>query len=128
MNERAPLNPFDPTTMSARLSVWTTLSELFLDTELDEADFRRIAEVLRGSPYDLAMLENILRDEVAPAFGSNLLSVAGQWAPWTEDEVQEIMKRSLSRTASGGWVGRIRACFQRQIVPDEWSRIVRLLE
>jgi hypothetical protein len=42
-------------------------------------------------------LRRILRREVAPAFAPNLMSVAGEWTSWSEDEVREIMLRFLRR-------------------------------
>ncbi|WP_404477359.1 hypothetical protein [Novosphingobium sp. BL-52-GroH] len=63
--------------LATRLPVWTALSHLFLDTELDAHDVGRIARVLEQSPYVTSEIEAILRDEVLPAFGGNLLSTWG---------------------------------------------------
>jgi hypothetical protein len=78
-----------------RLPVWHAFSELFLDTELQPYDYRDIGKRLRASGYPREELKRILEDEVAPVFSSNLLSVAGEWTAWTEEEVEDIMKRSL---------------------------------
>ena len=42
------------------------LSELYLDTELDDADYDRIAAVLLGSGYSRGQLEEILYRELHP--------------------------------------------------------------
>jgi hypothetical protein len=65
--------------IATRLPVWVALSELFLDTELDDADHDRIAAVLAASPYSEDKLEEILRFEVTPVLKKNLQSVAGEW-------------------------------------------------
>jgi len=65
-----------------------------LDTGLSDSDLRRIAGALRASPFDPAEVERILRDEVMPAFGLNLASIAGDWIPWTEGSIRMIMERS----------------------------------
>lgn len=110
-----------------RLPVWTALSELFLDTEIMDADVRRIANVLLQSPYDRGELKSIFRDEVAPAFTFNLLSIAGEWTPWDENEVQAIVEEWLKQR-SGGWFARLRSYVRPRIIPSEWGRIAALLK
>jgi len=72
-----------------RMPVWNVLSELFLDTELQEDDHRRIARVLSSSPYSERKLDEILRFEVTPVLKGNLLSVAGEWAGFNEEWLRE---------------------------------------
>jgi len=62
------------------MPVWEALSDFFLDTELQEADYQRIASVLTCSSYTIAEIEEILRYEVYPALRWNLLAIAGEWA------------------------------------------------
>lgn len=117
----------EPTTLATRLPVWTALSELFLDTELDAHDLARIAQVLAQSPYATSEIESILRDEVLPAFGGNLLSTAGEWQPWAPDDVLAIMTRSLGRRLPARWLGRILASMQWGMVEDDWRGLRALL-
>jgi hypothetical protein len=67
------------------------MSDMFLDTELDEADFNRIAATLAASPYSLDELDDILWAEVYPACYGNLLLSAGEWAgfdpAWLESRI-----------------------------------------
>jgi len=113
--------------IAERVPAWTALSELFLDTELDEGDLSHIAERLRESPYGRVEIERILRDEVAPAFGPNLASVAGEWIPWTPDEVREIMIRSLQRPRFARWFARLTAPFRWRMIDHDWARIAAML-
>uniref|UniRef100_UPI00333F4603 DUF7079 family protein n=1 Tax=Castellaniella defragrans TaxID=75697 RepID=UPI00333F4603 len=108
-----------------RLEVWTVLSELFLDTELSDGDLRRIAANLRESPYAPAEIGRILRSEVMPAFGANLASVAGEWTPWSEDEVRAIMTRSLHGNRIARWFA---AFFAWRMIREDWRRIEAMLE
>lgn len=108
-----------------RLPVWHAFSDLFLDTELQAEDYRRIAAILRASGRPPAELRAILADEVAPAFMGNLVGVAGEWTSWSEAEVRAIMLRSLQRSWSPlPWLMK-RA--SRPLVADAWSRIEPLL-
>ncbi len=72
-----------------RLPVWCVLSEFFLDTELQENDYKRIAAILAKSPYTPAQLEDILRHEVYPVCRQNLLCPAGEWVAFDEQWLAE---------------------------------------
>jgi hypothetical protein len=82
----------------ARRPVWEALSTLFLDTDvsLDRA-FR--ARVLAESPYSVAELETILADEVFPVCGWNLFGIAGEWAgfdpEWLEERITKRIRRGV---------------------------------
>ena len=118
--------PF-PSGTGDRLPVWIALSELYLDTALDEADLDRIASVLKASPYGRAEIEHILRNEVAPAFSANLLSVAGEWAGWSADDVARIMEQWLERQGATGWIARTKNRIVPRLMPDEWPSIAARL-
>ena len=111
-----------------RLPVWTVLSELFLDTSFDDADYDRMAAALLRSPIKHSEIEQILRHEVSPAFASNLFSIAGEWERWSEAEVQSIMERWIDRQSAKGWVAWIRARLSVRIVPEDWHPIAARLD
>jgi len=94
--------------LARRRPVWSALSELYLDTELAPADHARIASKLVESGYSAEQLEEILYRELHPLLHANLLSVAGEWAGFAE---QWLENRILAR-------GRRRAGFA--IVPGKW--------
>jgi len=62
-----------------------SLSEFYLDTELQELDFNYISSLLIASNYPLEELKKFDRYEVFPLLHSNLLSVAGEWAEFDEE-------------------------------------------
>lgn len=108
-----------------RLPVWHALSDLFLDTELQPSDHKWIASVLDSSGFSKAELRAILEEEVAPAFGVNLLSVAGEWTSWSEEEVRVIVLRSLNRHFPlGRWIGKP---LTRRMVDENYRKIEALL-
>jgi len=79
--------------IAERRDVWIAQSDLFLDTDV-RLSFAYIARVTAGSPYSLAELEAICRDEVAPIVESNLSDIAGEWAGFPEDWlIRSIVQR-----------------------------------
>ena len=115
----------DPTEITRKMPVWHALSELFLDTELQPEDYRRISDRMSASGYSSEQLRQILEKEVAPAFVFNLLDVAGEWTPWSEAQVAEIVARSSRASALRRWLDRR---LFRKYVADEWAKIAPLLE
>ncbi len=103
--------PLAATDLERRRPVWNVLSELYLDTELDELDNERIAAVLVDSGYSTGQLEEILYRELHPVLHTNLLSVAGEWAgfdpDWLEEQIlQQRPHRSRFAIIPGKWMVR----------------------
>ena len=103
--------------LEQRRPVWDALSELFLDTELQPEDHRRIARVLSASGYSEPELEQILRLAVGPVLLANLLSVAGQWAGfdlgWLEGQ---ILRRGRRR-----WLRWLPGALTTKVVRHDWG-------
>ena len=112
--------------IAARLPVWTALSDLFLDTELDERSYDHIAQVIRAAGLTGAQAHLILETEVAPAFYVNF--AAGEWAGWPEASVRTEVLRYLN----GGWFrrgcARLGARISRAMYWDAWSEVARRLD
>lgn len=84
--------------LARRKPVWLALSEFYLDTELQPADFRRIRAVFDQSGYSEHEIRQIDYGEVGPVLYRNLLSVAGEWAGFDEDAVlAAVSKRAAKR-------------------------------
>ncbi|MFT3924493.1 MAG: hypothetical protein QM778_18285 [Myxococcales bacterium] len=103
--------------LDRRRPVWSALSELYLDTELDGADHARIALVLQRSGYSLDQAEEILYRELHPVLIGNLLSGLGEWAGFDERWVEQ---RVLARGVRRGGFALIPGKF---MVRGEWERI-----
>jgi hypothetical protein len=106
-----------------RLPVWHAFSDLFLDTELQADDYRRIAAALRSSGYTPAELRAILADEVGPAFSFNLLDIAGEWSGWTEQAVREIMLSSLQSSGRMPPLTWLKKLLLKRHLAEAWGRI-----
>ena len=65
--------------MGCREDVWLALSELWLDTELDQPALRQIAVRLCASGLSRRELQHIYHYEVAPQVWLNHWAVAGVW-------------------------------------------------
>lgn len=105
--------------IARRLPVWTALSDLFLDTELDAPDFDRIAAMLSASGYAYAELRRIFEGEVAPVLGLNLYAVAGEWAGWDQAFVRDRVLAAWP--PSMGWVRRWLTSGARRMAAREWA-------
>ncbi len=82
--------------INTRKPVWSALSELWLDTELEERDLDRIAEIMFQSGYSIEELHKIYQTEVAPIVYINLLSPAGEWAGFDELWLHEKIISALN--------------------------------
>ncbi|WP_071883128.1 DUF7079 family protein [Hymenobacter swuensis] len=87
-----------------RWPVWVALADLYLDTELQEQDFKRIAAVCAESGFSWAEIRLINYNEVAPALWFNVQDIAGEWAGWNEQWLITHIQHSY-RTAPRKWLG-----------------------
>ena len=120
--------PLSENELVRRLPVWTALTELFLDTELDARDYRRIAEMIRAAGYSGDEAWRILDTEVFPAFAPNLLSVAGEWAGWPAETVKRVVLAHRARDAVSSTLHQLltRPLLARH-VRAEWVKLEDLL-
>ena len=112
----------------ARMPVWCVLSDLFLDTSFEDADYDRMAQALCRSPYTTAELEQILRNEVSPVFAWNLFDIAGEWAGWSEEDVRRLMSQWFEKAASKSPTARLKVRAAPRMVPDNWGPLAERLE
>ena len=113
-----------------RVPVWTALSDLFLDTEMQDNEHQHIARVISEAGYSAAEADHILRTEVAPVFYMNMLSVAGEWAGWSEEEVRKMVLERLSRTAWWQRIDWLRGKFHNRfmaLVEGDWADVKKFL-
>jgi hypothetical protein len=114
--------------LERRRPVWIALSELWLDTELEEADLRYIAAVMKDSAYDPAQLRAIYLYEVAPVVYRNLLMPAGEWNGFDADWlVAEIERRIRGRSFIGRLLIRLRQRPMTCASEAYWRRLERML-
>lgn len=109
-----------------RLPVWVALSELFIDTELRPMDFDAIARTIRQAGAGRAEALAILKEEVAPVFYPNTLSVAGNWTGWPEADVRRLIVEHLSRRPVRRQVAVTAAKIWRSYA-ERWEEVARRL-
>ncbi len=111
----------------SRVAAWAVLAELFLDTQIDENSQSRIAARLRALPFSREELAEILRSEVAPAFGSNLFAVAGEWSGWSEEQVLAQIRHAQRPRPARRLRNRTKASLAMRMITSDWERISRLI-
>lgn len=87
------------TEIEKRFPVWDALSDLFLDTELDESSHKHIARVILESGFTPEEIHQILWHEVFPSVGDNLRSVAGEWAGFNPEWLKSRILFVISQDA-----------------------------
>lgn len=105
----------------ARLTIWRALSELFLDTEINELTYRYIARTINESELTLSEVEHILWYEVYPVLASNLRAVAGVWDGWSDAWLLQNLNRCDKPRVIHG---------KRSVVNEikkSWSHVVEFL-
>ena len=90
------MNMMELSPIAARRAVWIAQTDLFLDTDV-RLHYAHLAYVAANSPFSLAELESIFRDEVAPVFEYNLMDIAGEWAMFADDDVIESVEGYLAK-------------------------------
>ncbi len=80
-----------------RRPVWIACSALFLDTELQDYTYQSIGQICRQSPYTCDELDAIMFNELWPAFSANLKSVAGEWAGWRPEFIEDQVLKAYKR-------------------------------
>lgn len=85
-----------------RLKIWRALSDLFLDTEIDDVTFNYIARVISESGISLSEAEDVLWYEVYSVLESNLRCVAGVWEGWPDSWLLQNLPAPVRPTAIHG--------------------------
>jgi hypothetical protein len=116
--------PLSETEIARRLPVWCAMSDAFLDTELDAHNYRHMADVVREQGFTIAEAKAIFHTEVAPAFAANLLSVAGEWAGWSEQTVRARVLATMNQPFAGFVLRLTLTC----VLGAEWAQIAAHLD
>ena len=111
----------------ARVTAWLGLSELFLDTEHDDGDIARIRAALAGTGFDIAELERIYENEVAPVCWRNLSVVpGGAWAGFDRGWLVQAIMAHRKKTHLAEYVPIFRRFQVRRNIAlskDDWRRV-----
>ena len=108
--------------------VWKSLSEFYLDTELQDSDYLRIFKSLRKSNLSTEELKEIDLYEVFPSLQANLNSVAGEWAGFNEEWLIQECTKNAKRRGSVFFrlLTRMRNRWSYWMRKGHWARIEEL--
>ena len=112
---------FDADTLKTRKPLWVVLSDLFLDTELEEKDIAFIAKTLHKSIYSLNEIDDILMLEVFPVCIANLQSVAGAWTGFDENQLVDAIIAAKRPNRFRQWMNR-RSFW---MIESDWEAVVK---
>lgn len=99
-----------------RLKIWRALSDLFLDTEIEDYVFKYIARTVSECELSLSEAEDVLWYEVYPVLEGNLRSVAGVWEGWPDSWLLQNLPARVRPSAIHGdptIIKEIKRCWQR---------------
>ena len=114
----------DPVNIEQRRPIWLALSEFYLDTELQDSDFRHIAFTILDSPYSLDEVKKINKYEVFPILQPNLLSPAGEWAGFDEDWlVEKILYLIEKKSKIGRVTTEVTYPMFKWMCKDYWKKL-----
>lgn len=127
---RELVNDADPnqsTRRKARQLAREVISDLFLDTWFDERDFRYMRDQLRESGLSIAELDEIYFDELAPVLYLNTYSVAGEWAGFNQDDLNQRCEVQRARKRRLPIFERLRRYWVTRSTIDDWQRLRQLV-
>ena len=113
--------------INRRKPVWVAISEFYLDSELEEKDILRLAEILKESEYSIIELKRINYEEVAPVVSPNLMSSAGVWSGIDEVWlVTEILKK-INRKKNKSIFNIIYKKYIDWMTNNYWNKIEKIM-
>ena len=113
-----------------RKPIWLALSEFYLDTELQSADYDAISKVLKASGLGVGQLKEIDRFEVFPVLKTNLVDVAGVWTGFDEAWLYEACTKSYLKKDKPlvRLKNKIYHLFLRKMTKDHWFEIEKRIK
>lgn len=119
----------EPKDLADRRPLWWALSDLFLDTELEELSYNYIARTCVDSPYSPQECEEILWDEVYPVCIANLFSMAGVWGAFDQEWLENQIIRHVSTWRFRFWKRfGLKPPLLGRIVLSDWHEIQSRIE
>ena len=105
----------------ARMDAWLALSELFLDTALDDDDITAIVRQLKATGLAPADIEHIYEEEVAPVCWHNLLALPG--GAWTGFRKEALVRAIVTQLRRPPWLHDVH--FIRRLRIRRWTAMSR---
>jgi hypothetical protein len=99
------------------------LSEFYLDTELDENSIKRIVLLLKKENFQLSEILEINKKEVYPVLAYNLISVAGIWQGFEEEDLIKEINKYSKKTRWGKFIHNLPLFFHFGLKKEIEKRI-----
>ena len=108
-----------------RIPIWNSISEFYLDTELQDSDYEAITSTFLNSDLHISELKEIDLYEVFPVLKGNLMSVAGEWNGFDEKWLNESCTKAYLKRKNGffRWKTKLQNRFLYSIRKDHWTEI-----
>ncbi len=113
--------PLETIITSNRKSLWIALSDLFLDTDIQDHNFTHIAKTMKESGYSLTKIQDILMLEVFPVCIPNLHAVHGEWEGFRENWVVQKISASKTPNRFQRWMHK-RSFW---MIEKDWEEVVK---
>lgn len=92
------ISNFTEAELANRVPVWHALSELFTGRELQDYDYRWMAQRLKESGLSREEIFVILDGEVAPALQANLLyNPTPVMDGWSEEDIKQLVMKYVNK-------------------------------
>lgn len=115
---------FSQEEIAIRRPLWDALSEIFLDTELQDGDYKFIARRVLESSLNPHEVSVALWADVFPVLAHNLQSVAGEWAGFDSNWLIERIQQNAQSGGAGPIAsGLISGLDVEEIIIASWLRV-----
>jgi hypothetical protein len=111
--------------LEKRIPIWNSISEFYLDTELQDENYESITNTFLNSDLHISELKGIDLYEVFPVLKGNLLSVAGEWNGFDEKWLNESCTKAYLKRKNNFF--RLKTKFYNGFLfsmrKDHWTEI-----
>ncbi len=111
--------------LEKRIPIWNSISEFYLDTELQNANYEAITNTFLNSDLHLSELKEIDLYEVFPVLKGNLMSVAGEWNGFDEKWLKKACTKTYLKRKNSlfRWKTKLYNQFLYSMRKDHWTEI-----
>ena len=115
--------------LEKRLPIWNSISEFYLDTELQHETYNSITRTFLNSGLSLNELKAIDRREVFPVLKANLIDIFGEWRGFDEKWLNEECTKSYLKRENRWfkYKNQFYDCFLFSMRKDHWTEIEKRL-
>ena len=113
----------NPNNLQNKTKIYILLSEFYLDTELDENSIKRIITDLVKEDLSLTEILEINKKEVYPVLAYNLISVAGIWQGFEEENLIKEINKYSKKTRWGKFIHNLPLFFHFGLKKEIEKRI-----